>query len=142
MYFSYTVIYPYYTRKGRGKPPSLHNRYNRAFGVSSGCFITAKAKIPSSNIEGIARLLTIAVQGPSRSRLSFLHLAGGETWRRLTRCSSQAIRCYSAPGGIRTHDLWLKRPLLYQLSYRSVFVERMVNRHSLLRIIPPADCVT
>ena len=34
------------------------------------------------------------------------------------RESQICVRC--DPGGDRTHDHWLKRPLLYQLSYRVI----------------------
>ena len=37
---------------------------------------------------------------------------------RTTAPRGEANRRMNDPGGARTHDLWLKRPLLYQLSYR------------------------
>ena len=38
-------------------------------------------------------------------------------------CERTMVFSSSDPGATRTHDQWLKRPLLYQLSYRIIFAQ-------------------
>jgi hypothetical protein len=50
---------------------------------------------------------------------SVTHSSSGSANRNgATEGDVQAVETVSAPGGTRTHDLRVKSPLLYQLSYR------------------------
>ena len=48
-----------------------------------------------------------------------------------------ALRACGAPGGTRTHDQRLKRPLLYRLSYRRTQRESLAYRVNGSSALPP-----
>src|SRR4030095_1977299 len=45
-----------------------------------------------------------------------------------------------APGGIRTHDPWLRRPILYPLSYGRVCRRDFITRR--IEYIPEIQCIS
>jgi hypothetical protein len=50
----------------------------------------------------------------------------------------KAITLTGAPGGIRTHDPWFRRPMLYPLSYgRMYYFEIKFVAYSLHKVIRP-----